>query len=251
MVRWATIMLTAPEGFVKMSSMKLLGLMAVLFLIAAPAGADTVTLNFSGTVNLSSVGGAASNTFSGSFTWDPSTVPFNYVSLPGEDTAYYLPNAYSFTLNSTNISASTFDAVIVVDYHPGVIADFFVTFDAFDVYLGSVGATSNYLESFGADILTPPGVFGGTSLPGNLNFLGSASSTDSAWYTGTGVDIGDSANVENPKIAGTFTPTIPSVPTPEPSSVILTLVGIALLLAIRKHIDRGFPLASRSFALRF
>ena len=234
-------MLTAPEGFVKMSSLKLLGLVAVLFLIAAPAGADTVTLNFSGTVNLSSVGGATSNTFSGSFTWDPSTVPFNYVSLPGEDTAYYLPNAYSFTLNSTNISASTFDAVIVVDYHPGVIADFFVTFDAFDVYLGAVGPTSNYLETFGADILTPPGAFGGTSLPGNLNFLGSVSSTDSAWYTGNGVDLAVSS-VQNPKIAGTFTPTIPSVPTPEPSSVILMLTGIGLLLAIRSCSPDSFKL---------
>jgi hypothetical protein len=43
----------------EMRSMKPLGSLAVLLFIAVPARADTVALDFSGTVNLSSVGAAA------------------------------------------------------------------------------------------------------------------------------------------------------------------------------------------------
>ena len=90
----------------KISSMKLLGAVAVLLGIGAPARADTVTLDFSGTADLSGVGGAASNTFSGSVTWDPSTAPF-FTGSDGIDSsfAYYTPVAYSFALNSTDISS--------------------------------------------------------------------------------------------------------------------------------------------------
>lgn len=213
-----------------MSSLKMVGLAALLFLVAGSGRADDVTLDFSGTVNLSSVGGSADSTFSGSITWDPSSIPVSTTSSPGYEEATYTPAAFSFTLNSTDITASTYMPQIFVGEYTGVISFFDFGFSAAGVYLGTVGFTNEYLSGFGGNLEVPPGVLT-VSLPSSLNFLGSVTTADDEWFTGpcySGCPV-------NPDIYGTLT-----TPAPEPGTSGLLIIGLGLVLVIKKRISQGF-----------
>ena len=84
-----------------------------------------------------------------------------------------------------------------------------------------------------ASSATPPdGCFG----PGEMTL--SSTAPYLVANTGTGVFTSDDAVGQ-----GSYAVTTTTVgTTPEPSSVILTLIGIGLLLAMRKRIGHGFPL---------
>jgi hypothetical protein len=102
----------------------------VLVGVAATAQASTLTLNFSGSVNLSGSGGAADNQFSGFFTWDPTKTPsqsdansagyqveasqliFNGVAGPGSDTGMFVVNDADFFGTGTNVDAFLFLSLI-------------------------------------------------------------------------------------------------------------------------------------------
>jgi hypothetical protein len=216
----------------------------VFLAIAVPARADDVTLDFSGTVDLSRAGGPASSTYSGSVTWDPSSSPVYQENSTIDDLAEYAPVAESFTLNSTDISGSILDSDISVFVLPGAggFDSLSVSFGFFDEVVGppkEVGGT--YLETFEGQLGTPPGEFGGTSppvtLPGNLDFLGSVSATESTWTLGDSPVFEASSVTET--VSGTFGATAPGSGSgsgsgttsnvPEPSSLSLSLLGICAL----------------------
>jgi hypothetical protein len=54
----------------------LLATAAATILSGVPAKAAPITLNFTGTVDLSPVGGPVFNTYSGFITWESTAVPF-------------------------------------------------------------------------------------------------------------------------------------------------------------------------------
>ena len=76
---------------------------AVLVGVAAAAPAAPLTVNFSGSLDLSGSGGAADNPFSGFFTWNPATVPFQ--SEP-PNLAIYPVAAYQLILNGIETDQS-------------------------------------------------------------------------------------------------------------------------------------------------
>src|SRR5687767_2243502 len=75
---------------------------SVLVGVAGAAQAALLTLNFSGSVDLSGSGGAADNPFSGFFTWDPAKTP----SQSGSNVAIYQVEAYQLTFNGVLLDSS-------------------------------------------------------------------------------------------------------------------------------------------------
>ncbi len=182
---------------------------------AAPARANQFTVDFLGAIDLSSVGGAASNTFSGSFTWDPAAA----ADAAGIGFAQYTPVAASLKVNSTDLSIA-FPLVNVGDNFP-VVNDFFeISLNDICCVLLSGG---NSLVGFAGDVYGPASMFSSTALPGDLDFLGSVTSGASLGVTLHDVD-GNEVSVRS---FGSFTETAHSE-VPEPSS--LKLAGFLLPL---------------------
>jgi hypothetical protein len=207
----------------KMSSMKLLALVPVLSLIAAQARAGTVTLDFSGTVDLASVGGAASNTFSGSITWDPTAAPTATGPLYPGTYYQYTPVTDSLTLNSEDLTPDIYSPYFQLDIIPGV-DDFFIIFPLFPVPTGGLYTDFNAVL---LDLIGPPGMLSATGvLPGNLDFLGSVSLTESRWIT---------QFEEGPDVT-TYGSLAATASVPEPSTYGFTLIGFGLLVLMRKRL---------------
>ena len=72
--------------------------------MAIPAAAAPLTLNFSGSIDLSGFGASASSTFEGAATWDTAASP----AVQGTNVAFYLLDAIALTVNGIDVSA-TFD----------------------------------------------------------------------------------------------------------------------------------------------
>ena len=196
---------------------------AVLLVIATPTHATLVTMDFSGTVDLTGAGGATSNTFSGSVTWDTAAVPV--ATSPGLAQYTSTPTAQTFTFNSTDVSAFISDVDIFVgdNYDSGVVLDFFDF--AFSFFSGVVVSTfptfpNIYLQIFSGDLQGPTSMFSSTALPGNLDFLGSVSNSRTGFFTTGGTASGVDAY-------GSLTATAPTATVPEPAT--LALFGLGLL----------------------
>ena len=146
----------APKRRGTFTAIRLLLLSAsVLVGVAAAAQASPLTLNFSGSLDLTLSGGSADNPFSGFFTWDPATVPAQ--SFP-PNLAIYPLEAHQLILNGIEIDQSLGAGLFV-----------FNDVDAFGT--GNVDALM-----FFAPIKEEPGV-------GTTAFIGALSGPTTAWNT--------------------------------------------------------------------
>ena len=200
------------------------------FLVAIPAraAATPVTLAFSGTVDFSSVGGAAASTFSGTATWDTTTPGFP--TLNPAERVYRLTSA-TFGLNGVDYSVDTdpccLSAKVTDSDTDKLVVD--IEFFCGDPQLCSVGSSIT-LPGFTLPLRHLLVEIGGTSdmlsslsLPTNLGFLDSATSV-------TGSFLFQSFEHQE-TIASSATQASPTVP--EPATV--ALVGSGIFLTIRRH----------------
>jgi hypothetical protein len=198
---------------------------------ATPAYAVPVTLNFSGTVDLTTAG-LGPSTFSGFYTWESDADPFGEGEDPGEvvyDVIAYqmIFNGVDYTLpivgNGDGNGVSVADNAEVLG--DDVFRDGLVFFAALPVLPG----LENNLILAGL-LLGPTTMFDSTALPGNLDFLSQVNNPLSLWIE-EGVGEGDDVILA----AGTFVASRPTTepPTtvPEPSTLALSMLGVAGAIA--------------------
>ena len=213
-------------------------------LLTAPAYAAPITFEFSGTVDLSSEGGPALNTFSGSLTWDSDNV------TPTEEDpgvyAQYDPLSYTLIFNGVDYTApvigdGTGSGVVVADdTNPltEAIEDVFAFFFEFRPPF-QIGGVDGDLALIG--VLTgPTTMFSSTALPGNLDFLGELAATYSLWQYDP--DTGETEPILL-DLEGTLVVSDPNGPgdpsAPEPAALALTAFGLAGAFARARRARRS------------
>jgi hypothetical protein len=175
-----------------------------------PAHASPLTLDFSGTVDLTDLGGLASNTFSGSVTWDPSQSPFleGTGGGPGNptDIAQYVMVSESLSVDGIDLTAhinpstSTSGTLIQMQVPP-----LSALFGAFFAFSSTQNVNGAQFISFLAEIESP---FTSLALPSDFTFVRSETFT-----------LSDFAF---PQTFGTLSAT----PLPEPATLTLTALGL-------------------------
>jgi hypothetical protein len=198
---------------------------------AARADAAPVTVNFSGTGDLSAVG-LSIIAFTASVTWESDADPFE--AEDDGSAANYDVISYSLFLNGVDftepvIGDGTGSGISVINdtdpFEPGAVVDALAFFVGIDDLLPS----GNSLILIAA-LPGPTTMFDSTALPSNLDFLPLVSPF-SAWIEETTGDGG------GPLLAiGTLTATAPGgpgpgTPVPEPSTLSLIAIGLTGTIA--------------------
>ena len=186
--------------------------------VAANVQAATLTVFFSGTIDLSGMGAPANSTYSGSITWDPAKVPFE--SHPPNDALYFAESS-QLILNGVNKPKG---AGLFVGNNsdlnggPGSndVLGFFLPLDSNVTINGVTGDTLLVLGFLGNQ-----NAWNTTSLPSDFSFLSllpTRFSIVSLEVTGEGEDVvvGE---------GGSFVAT--PAPVPEPATLTLTALGLA------------------------
>ena len=212
----------------KISSMKLLGAVAVLLGIGAPARADTVTLDFSGTADLSGRGGRSIQHIQRVSHVGPVDRSFFHrirrdrllvrvlhsrrVQLRVEFHGYKLALNHAFRQHIRQRL-----------WGPGRI---YLCLRDFPPLAEGIHTD---LYAFNEDLVGPTSMFSSAALPGNLDFLSSVTTSSSYWYTSA--DPYDLHDNPSSTTTGTFIATAPATaPVPEPASFTLTVLGLAGVL---------------------
>jgi hypothetical protein len=185
------------------------------FLMAAPANAAPLTLNFEGTLTMSGSGELAD--FSGFFTWDPLADPDG---TEGTESAFYAPTAYELILDG--VSQTHGSGLIVGNdgpgLEPGVLVDGLIFLASLD------NAPSGNPVFFVAALFGPTSMWDSTALPGDLNFLTSLTTTASL-ISEEVPEEGDDNDIVLGQ--GTLKVTVPITTVPEPATLLLMGSGLA------------------------
>jgi hypothetical protein len=202
----------------------------LIVIAAAPAAADPLTLNFSGSMSASAFG-VEDVSFDGSVTWDPLAS-----QVPG--TPYYQLTDATLSMNSVDYTSS-----IAIQGNSVVWIEEFTGNDQLNFWL----ALSPYPNldngpfpdpgAFFLDVAGSVDLFPSTALPDSTSFLSSGVGTGAFLVTNLPTLLGGPQ-----RLAGTFDVTItvgttPSDPTavPEPATVFLVSTGLALLGSQRRR----------------
>jgi len=192
---------------------------SVLVGIAGAAQASTLTLFFSGNIDLTGSGGPANSPYSGFFTWDPAKTPFE----TDPSGALYAVESYQLILNGVDKTIGPGGAGVGVandgDLNGGPGSN--------DAFFFLAGLDNNVtIGGVTGDTLLVLGFLGGTSfwntlsLPTDYSFLSMPTrfSIVSLEVTGEGddVQVGE---------GGSFVATPTAVP--EPATLTLTALGLA------------------------
>jgi hypothetical protein len=191
---------------------------SVLVGVAAAAQASPLTLNFSGSLDLSGSGGAADNPFSGFFTWDPAKAPFD--SDP-PNLAMYEVEASQLIINGIDIDPALGGGLFVVND-----ADFFGTgnVDAL-VFLATIETDAIIGDKLFIGALSgPTGTWNTLSLPTDYSFLSQLTTRASALSLEVPFE-GD----ENDILLGIGSFEVTAVP--EPATLTLAALGLAGVFA--------------------
>ena len=206
----------------------LFGSAGIILLLAAPARADLITINFTGQVDLTSEGGEVYQ-YSGFFTWNSNATPHN----AEEDFADYALANYSLIFDGVDVT------IPVSPNGAGNGITVLNDADPFDTgnldglgFLGFVGRPYDPTGDLAlVGVLTgPTTMFNSTALPGDLSFLASVTSTFALF-----IFEPDGPTEEffiDPQ--GTFNITgtsVVPVPVPEPGTLGLAVLGLAGALA--------------------
>jgi hypothetical protein len=191
---------------------------SVLVGVAAAAQAAPLTLNFSGSLDLSVSGGAADNPFSGFVTWDPATVPFQ--SFP-PDLAIYEAEAYQLIFNGIEVDTSLGGGLFVVND-----ADFFGTGDVDALlFLATIEKDAILGDTlFIATLLGPTSTWDTLSLPTDYSFLSQLTTRNSA----LSLEVPHEGD-ENDILLGRGSLEVNAVP--EPATLTLAVLGLAGMVA--------------------
>jgi hypothetical protein len=196
---------------------------SVLVGAATTAQASTLTVFFSGSIDLTGMGDPADSTYSGFFTWDPARLPFQ----PNPNSPIYPVESYQLILNGvdrTLLGPGTAGLVVGNDADlnggPGD-RDFLAFLAGLDTNGDAV-----FVLGFLADNFS---FWGTTNLPTDYNFLSMPNR-----FSGVSLEDGEDEQVGE---GGPFVAT-PVTPVPEPATMTLTALGLAGVIARRRGRQR-------------
>jgi len=195
----------------------------VLLGVAGNAQASTLTVFFSGNIDLTASGGPLNSTYSGFFTWDPAKTPLQ--PHPPTDNSY-LVESYQLILNGVDRTLPPGSSGLVVG-NDSDLNDDVGNFDdllflaRLDNNVTINGVTGHTLFVLG--FLGDKSVWNTLSLPTDYSFL----SLLSTRFSGVSLEVTGPGEDVMVGEGGTFVATPAPSPVPEPATLTLAALGLA------------------------